>query len=125
MFLMKKLLLFSLLLIALDQITKLYFVKSINYGAAFGILQGWKYLFVIVSIIVILVIFFYSNKVKKYGWFGLLLLFSGTVGNLIDRIAFGYVRDFIDLGFFPVFNFADAYNTIGVALFVMYAMKHL
>jgi len=120
---MKKFTLVSIILIVLDLITKKLFVSSVNYGAAFGILEGWKWLFVFVSFFVIGIIVYYKDKVKGYGEYGLILLFSGTIGNLIDRLAFGYVRDFIDLGFWPSFNLADSYSTIGVILLVIYFWK--
>ena len=118
---MKKItfILVSLLLIVLDQITKFYFVSSYNYGAAFGILQGWKWFFIIISFLVLIIIYHY-RKINGYGYIGLILLISGIIGNLIDRIYYGYVRDFIALGFFPSFNIADSYNTIGIFLLLIY-----
>jgi signal peptidase II len=44
------------------------------------------------------------------------LLLAGAAGNLIDRLAYGYVVDFLDLGWFPVFNLADAAVVVGAAL---------
>jgi len=121
---MKKLLLISLLLIILDQITKFFIDGITNYGAAFGILQGFNILFIIIGMIVVAGILIYSKRLRGIGFYGGILLFSGTVGNLIDRIFLGYVRDFIDLGFWPSFNLADSYNTIGAALLVIYLWKY-
>ncbi len=115
--------LISLNLIVLDQITKYYFGSTINYGAAFGILQGWKWLFILVSIFMLGFLFYYKDKIKGYGVIGYLLLFAGIIGNLIDRIYLGYVRDFIDLGFFPSFNLSDTYNTVGVLILIIYLWK--
>jgi len=112
--------LISLGLILIDQISKFLLGTTINYGAAFGILQGWRWLFVIISFFVIGSILYYKDKIKSYGYYGIILLFSGTTGNLIDRLVFGYVRDFIDFGFWPSFNLADSFNTLGVILLVIY-----
>ena len=117
---MKKVVFIPLGLILLDQITKFYFESSRNYGAAFGILQGWKWVFIVASFVVLGIVYYYKDKVKGYGGYGLILLFSGVIGNLVDRLYFGYVRDFIALGFFPSFNLADSYNTIGVFLLIAY-----
>ena len=111
------------ILVLLDQAAK-YFIKgTVNYGAAFGILQGYKWLFIVVSLIAISVLIFYEKKLKGIGFYGGVLLFSGAIGNLIDRIFFGYVRDFIDLKIWPSFNLADSYNTIGIILLVIYFWK--
>ncbi|MEK6934541.1 MAG: signal peptidase II [Nanoarchaeota archaeon] len=120
---MSKFTLISLLLILLDQISKYLLESSRNFGAAFGILQGWKWFFIILGFFVMGFVLYYKDKVKNYGYYGLVLLFSGTVGNVIDRLVFGYVRDFIDFGFWPSFNLADSFNTIGVILLVIYFWK--
>ena len=117
-------LIYVIFLVLIDQISK-YYVKGIkNYGAVFGILQGFNWLFILVSIIALGFSFYYWKKVKNYGKYGLVLLISGIIGNLIDRIFFGYVRDFIDFGFWPVFNLADSYNTVGIILLIIYFWKN-
>ncbi len=117
---MKQLFLWSLLLILLDQVTKYFFVQTINYGAAFGLFQGGRWVFIVISIFVLLFLLFYQHHVKTWGVYGMIFLFSGLVGNLIDRLFLGYVRDFIDVGFWPVFNLADTYATIGVIILIFY-----
>ena len=94
----------------------LHFVK--NYGAAFGILQNQKLFLLIIPIVALFIIAYYLRSMKKENilFYALLLLLGGTIGNLIDRIFFGYVIDFIDLGFFPSFNLADSAITIGVLI---------
>ena len=121
---MNKFFITGALLVALDQLSKLFISGSRNYGAAFGILQGWKWLFILAGLFVLGFIYYYKDKVKDYGFIGLILLFSGVVGNLIDRLYFGYVRDFIDVGFWPSFNLADSYNTLGVILLIIYFWRH-
>ena len=100
----------------------LSFTKIYNTGAAFSILQKNSELLVLFSLIVTCVIIFYFLfKAKNLSiilcvsW-GLIL--GGTVGNLIDRILYGYVIDFIKLDFinFPIFNLADLSINMGAFL---------
>ena len=131
----------SFFIIFLDRITKIYFYYNqpeaynfgllklhylINYGAAFSILQGQRILLVAMPIFVMFLILYYlkgTNK-KNIAYYGMLFLFAGATGNLIDRLFFGYVIDFIDLSFFPaVFNVADISNTIGAMLILISLFK--
>ncbi len=128
---MRKLIIVSVILVMLDQITKYlmdgkeYFSgfvslhSTVNYGAAFSMLEGWNWLFVLVSIIVIIGIFYYYRSFRNK-W-GLILLLSGTIGNLVDRVLFGYVRDFISVKYFATFNLADSFNVIGAALIIYFS----
>ncbi len=111
-------------LILLDQITKFLFNKVINYGAAFNILEGYTTLLIIISFIVLIICTYYYiiNKDKRVK-FGLTFLISGIIGNLIDRVYLGYVRDFIDFNIFPIFNLADIFNVIGVILIIYFSLK--
>ena len=97
------------------------FVK--NYGAAFGILQGQSWFFVIITIVIlggILVAFWKLPKQREFNYvrWTLLVLAAGAVGNLIDRFFRGYVVDFFEFTFFsyPVFNVADIYVVVGTAI---------
>ncbi len=104
------------------------FVK--NTGAAWGIFGGRPVFLIIFTIIILsLFITFYILRVKKVQERSSKLLaistgliVGGALGNLIDRIFLGYVRDFINFMFidFPVFNFADIALTFGVIIFVIY-----
>ena len=99
-----------------------------NSGVAFGIfseqnseLKPYLLIFVsIIAIIAILVIFHQTEREKKLVPTGLVLVFSGAIGNLIDRVLHKEVIDFIDIFFenqhWPAFNIADACITIGVML---------
>ncbi len=99
-----------------------------NSGVAFGIfseqnseLKPYLLIFVsIIAIIAILVIFHQRDREKKMVQTGLVLVFSGAIGNLIDRVLHKEVIDFIDIFFenqhWPAFNIADACITIGVVL---------
>jgi signal peptidase II len=95
-----------------------------NTGAAFGIFHGNNLPLAIieaVGAVIILTIVILMHR-RHYYWGGKLgfvalgLIFAGTIGNLIDRIHLGYVVDFIDLTYWPVFNVADSSVTIGVII---------
>ena len=96
-----------------------------NRGAAFGVLQNQKYFFVFVALIFIGVIVFVLIKVptqKKYYSLNILLVMiaAGAVGNMIDRVRYDYVVDFIYLVCiqFPIFNMADIYVTTATVILV-------
>ena len=111
-----------ILLIILDQLTKYFLGNVKNYGAAFGILHGYTTFLIIVSLVVLVICFYYYYKNKNLK-ISLSFILAGTLGNLIDRIFLGYVRDFIDLNFFPVFNLADMFNVVGVILIIYLSLK--
>ncbi len=140
-----------LILIALDQITKMLAVEHLkgqppvdiikdvlqltyvqNTGAAWGLMDGWKVFFIIItSIMLIAIIFIYviTPMDKKYNIMRALLviLASGAVGNLIDRIVNGYVHDFIYFKIidFPVFNVADICVTVSMfTLMILVIFKY-
>mgnify|MGYP001851455216 FL=1 len=106
------------------------FIYVHNSGAAWGIFSGRPIFLIIISIIVIaLFIAFYVLRLRKFKdkislWLSVSLGFiaGGCFGNLIDRTAFGYVRDFINFDFmnFPVFNVADICLTVGIILLFIY-----
>ncbi len=96
-----------------------------NTGAAFGIFPGRQYLLAAISVVVLVAIAVYvvrarpSNTLVRWG---LTLVTSGALGNLIDRVLLGGVTDFFDLGWFPVFNVADIALDVGVALLVVHLL---
>ncbi len=95
-----------------------------NTGAAFGLFPRWGNLFVVVAALVILMIVVYYWNLSDGQWLvriALGLQLGGALGNLIDRLRWGFVVDFIDLNFWPlhnwpVFNLADASIVAGVVL---------
>lgn len=90
-----------------------------NDGAAFGILQGSRWLFVIFAVVVLAGIICFRKDILEQDWLtqsGVACFAAGTVGNLIDRALFGGVIDFIDFRVWPVFNVADIAVCLGVAL---------
>ncbi|MCC7370409.1 MAG: signal peptidase II [Chloroflexi bacterium] len=100
----------------LGDIVKLTYVE--NRGAAFGVLQNQTAFFVLVGVIVISVIIASYRYIPEPSWILNLCLglqMGGAIGNLIDRIQVGYVVDFIDFTYWPVFNIADSAICVGVA----------
>ncbi len=139
-------------LIAADQITKFFAVVNLkdlppwvlwegvfelqyleNRGAAFGMLQGKKGFFILTSVIVLVAIVYVLVKIpcqKKYTKLHIILVFiaSGAVGNLIDRIRYDYVVDFLyfRLIHFPISNVADIYVTLSsimLAVLLLFVYK--
>ena len=134
----------SVLLISLDQLTK-YIIRTNlefgqiwmpwkwlepyariihinNTGAAFGLFKGANSIFMILAIVVAGAIVYYFPSVSRKDWLirvALSMQFAGAVGNLIDRIIFGHVTDFISIGTFAVWNVADASITVGVAILLI------
>lgn len=101
-----------------NAIFNLNYVK--NTGAAFSILQNSTSVLIILSVIAFFALIYYIIKnlstIQKKEIFFLSLLTSGVLGNLYERFAFGFVRDFFDLAFinFPIFNISDVFINIGV-----------
>ncbi len=105
----------------------IHFTYVENRGVAFGMFSGGRTIFIIVSIIVLIIlgiIVAKTNKKLRTKWMnmGAMLIFSGAIGNLADRIFRGYVVDFIDFRIikFPVFNIADIAVCIGAAMLVIH-----
>lgn len=103
-----------------------YFTYIHNTGAAWGMLSGHFFMFYAISIIAGIMLIYYfikSDKSQVLLRFGIVLIFSGMLGNLYDRVFFHYVRDFLDFfvfGYdFPIFNIADMGVVIGVLLIIL------
>ena len=102
-----------------------------NEGAAWGILSGNQIGLIILSVLLFAFLIWYFVKEKKKSWLlvvSMAFIYGGCIGNLFDRIVFGYVRDFIQFAFwqsFPIFNFADVFLTVGVILFAIYLIIFL
>lgn len=132
--------------VALDQITKLWVRLNLapyetvpifgrlsltnvrNTGSAFGLFQNQAFLLTliaIVGIVAILLFYRYFSKANLLGIFALGLVFGGAIGNLIDRLRFGYVTDFIDVRLWgdfhwPIFNVADSGITVGSIMLIIF-----
>ncbi|ACX52700.1 lipoprotein signal peptidase [Ammonifex degensii KC4] len=130
-----------LLSFLLDQVTKLWALSYLsrplvlipglltlrcvhNPGAAFGLLAHQTPLLILVAAVASLVLLLGYKRLRLNAppiihW-GLGFFLGGTLGNLVDRVRFGYVVDFIDFGFWPVFNLADVAIVVGVGLILWY-----
>ena len=102
-----------------------------NYGASFGVFSGKTTLLSAITgigIALVLVFLVVRPKTPKIFRYSMLLIFSGGLGNLIDRLAFGYVRDFIDYTFLETFfgidfaigNIADIFVMIAMGMLIVY-----
>ena len=136
---------FTIVFVALDQLTKYLAILELkgknpfvlinhvlefqyleNRGAAFGMLPDQKIFFVIIAIIILFVILFVLIKApdtKHYHLFRFLLVLiaSGAIGNMIDRLVRNYVVDFIYFSLidFPIFNVADIYVTVATTILII------
>ncbi len=142
----------TIALIFLDQLSKILVVNTMefqstivvteyfswhyvrNYGAAFSFLAdqgGWQqYFFISLSFVASIALIIWMKKIaltQKFELLGLSFVLSGAVGNLIDRTAYGFVIDFIDLHYqdfyWPVFNVADIAISLGVAVLLFSEFK--
>lgn len=141
-------LLVFIVLVVMDQVTKVIAVSQLkdqpavelipgvfefryleNRGAAFGMLQNGKVFFVFAAVVMLTAIVFVlmkapvSRKYRPWHVF-LVMIASGGIGNMIDRLRLDYVIDFfyfvlID---FPIFNVADIYVSVGTALFIIFIL---
>lgn len=102
-----------------------------NRGAAFGILQGRKIFFVVITVITaaVLIGFLFKNykTLSKWNIVSLSFILGGAIGNFIDRIRLNYVVDFISLKFFnkynfAVFNLADSFIVVGAIMLILYIL---
>lgn len=137
------------LVVAADQVTKALIIKNLplhhnipviaglfdithvlNPGGAFGLLANMSVLmrtivFLFISSLAVGLIFYFYIKTPRRYWFlaaGFALIFGGAIGNLIDRIRFGVVVDFLDFYIgrhhWPAFNIADSAITVGIFIFI-------
>jgi signal peptidase II len=84
--------------------------------------KGYNWLFTLLSFIV-LVYFLYYYKIHKKYYLQIAVICAGIIGNLIDRLVFGYVIDFFSVWVFPIFNVADSAISIGVLWLVFVMMR--
>ena len=135
----------SIILLCIDQISKLLVVNLLtktdsitiiknffyltyinNDGAAFSILVGKKIFLILIAVLVIVMLIRYikkNNIQNKLEVVSISLIIGGSLGNLMDRVVRGYVIDFLDFKIFnynfPIFNLADTFIVIGVILLLL------
>lgn len=144
----KKILIYASIILFLDQISKilvdLYLsindsfpvIKNFfhityinNYGAAFGILNNKLWLLIMFTLLAFFIIYRYINtfKINKRNEIAFSFLLGGILGNLIDRLFLGYIRDFLDFNIFgynfPVFNLGDSFIFLGAILLIIAIYK--
>jgi signal peptidase II len=142
----------SLVVIVLDQLTKFWIAGAFHYGeslallpffnlvhahntgAAFSFLAGeagWqRFFFIGIALAASVLIVYLLRKHAAERWFclALSLILGGALGNVIDRVRFGYVIDFLDFYYagwhFPAFNVADSAITLGAALLILDSLRN-
>jgi signal peptidase II len=139
----RRTLLGALLVIVLDQITKIVVRNTIeigrvihifpgislthvsNTGASFGAFGGNNFLLIIITIAIITGIVAYVIKSKEDEWTKkiLILIAAGACGNVIDRIMVGHVTDFLTLPYWPSFNIADSVISLSVIVLIIHSLK--
>jgi len=124
-----------LMLIFVDRLTKIWAMNAkngvdygvvaitytINTGAGFSTFQNMNTILLWLSIIILGLMIFFNDRLPK---FSLVMISAGIVGNLIDRIFYGSVIDFINFKFWPIFNVADSLICIGVAWWIIIILKY-
>jgi signal peptidase II len=107
--------------------------KAYNFGAAFSFLDnasGWqRWFFIALAVVVCTVLLVWLARLaerERYTAIALSLILGGAIGNLVDRVLYGYVIDFIDVYYhtwhFPTFNLADSAITLGAGLLILDAL---
>ncbi len=115
------------LLSRLEMIPGLFHLTYVrNTGAAFSMMQGMRWLFVVIFVVfTVLLIFEYRKQslgLTKLEWWCVAAMYAGGLGNVIDRVRLGYVVDMIEVEFirFPIFNLADCFITCGAILLIVH-----
>lgn len=108
----------------IDNLFKLTYVE--NRGVAFGMFSDMRWIFVaftLILIIAIIIIMFTKRPKGTFLYICFALIIGGGIGNLIERIFYGYVIDYLSISFFPpVCNFADYCITAGTVMLVIYVL---
>ena len=143
---MKQIFKYSFILVLIDQIIKILVSNMIestviiknffnltyveNTGAAFSILENNTLFLIIITLISLFLIYKFLLKNKEFNKLEIItysLLIGGIIGNLIDRIVYGYVIDYLEFiilnRHMPIFNFADICIVIGTILFLILTIK--
>lgn len=124
----KKIILFlaAVSIILLDRVTKLLFFEDSvrNTGALFGLFKDSISIIILLSVVALgLLVYFYFYHSDLGVKIAIVVIGSGVLGNLIDRLTYGYTVDFITLGVWPAFNVADASIVLGVIFLIYNVVK--
>ncbi len=107
----------------------LHFTLVHNTGIAFGLFKDSDFVYFILPLVLTGLLIYniyyyhYAQQLSRVYMVAFSLILGGAIGNLIDRICFGYVIDFIDLRVWPVFNIADSVITIGAVIILFKCMR--
>jgi signal peptidase II len=109
---------------ALERYVSLTYVT--NTGAVFGLFPDYGSIFMVIAVVVVAAIILYYRHLPGDQWLvqtSLGLQLGGALGNLIDRLRYGHVIDFIDFKFWPVFNVADSSIFVGVVILAFHLLR--
>ncbi len=109
---------------ALEEVFRFTHVR--NTGAAFGLFPQGGILFLGIAVVVSAIILYYYRQIPANAWLirlALGLQLGGALGNALDRLRLGYVVDFFDVSYWPVFNVADSCVVLGVGLLVLVMLR--
>lgn len=146
---LKGIIFFSIIFVILDQAIKIFInskmilnqsiilIKDLfsitlthNTGAAFGILNDSRHLLIVIAVVVVIGLIIYVKNLEvidDLDVFTYSLLFGGIIGNLIDRIVYGHVIDYLSFNFgsyyFPIFNCADMFIVIAIVFMIIRTIK--
>lgn len=141
---------FLLILLSIDQITKyiafytisfhdeinvlgdtIYLMNAQNYGTAFGIVEGHMFSVFIITVLSLILLYSFYHHTSEHDHLsimGIILMMSGLIGNFLDRLFLGFVRDFIGISLFGgdiILNIADLFLWIGLFMIVYSELKDL
>lgn len=102
----------------------LWFTYVQNTGTLWGLFQNANWIFIWISIIAFGLLLYFSDAFQaRWERAAYTLILAGLFGNLIDRVSYGFVVDFIDLGWWPVFNIADSCIVVGIVLILLEQLR--
>ena len=130
----------------IDQITKyfghkIFYYKvtsffniafSKNYGTTFGFFQCYpcwthRIIFLMIAVIFVFAVFLLTQAKKTSERIAYSMIVGGALGNIVDRLSYGYVIDFLQFHYqrwyYPVFNFADAFIVIGIGILILFQLR--
>lgn len=99
-----------------------------NTGASFGILKGMNVFLIVISMCIVAYLVYYTYRHRSQNndphFLPFALIIGGALSNIIDRLAYGFVLDFIQIPFWPAFNVADSVITLGVLVLIIQSLRN-